>query len=362
MRFAHFAHVWGKRGMTAAERYEQLWRELQLAEEVGFDYAFSVEHHFCPRESWMSAPNFYVVAAAARTRRLRLGAMGHIVPLHQPLRLLEEIAITDQMSHGRIEIGLVPGIQKSYFDPFQIEFSNRREVTLEFARFLKTAYASDGPITFDGSHIHCRDLQISVRPLQRPHPPMWIETRDGATLEFCAREGMHTGYFLLFPRELATARYQPYLQGWQRHGHAGRPNIGYSTVVYVAETDREALDTALQDAGSAYRGLFSYSDDPQEIRAKQLELAAYFRARNEPGSAEILLNLLDPQYLRDRDLILIGSPDTVARKLRGWAEQGSFNTFLGEFNFGELAEEDLLRSIRLFGTEVIPRLRGFEPF
>ena len=65
MRFAHFAHVWGKRGMTPHERYEQLWRELAVADDVGFDYAFSVEHHFTPQESWMSSPNLFAVAAAA---------------------------------------------------------------------------------------------------------------------------------------------------------------------------------------------------------------------------------------------------------------------------------------------------------
>ena len=86
MRFAHFAHVWGKPGMTPHQRYEQLWREIQLCDELEYDFAFSVEHHFTPGESWMSAPNMYVAAAGARTQRIKLGAMGHVVPLHNPLR------------------------------------------------------------------------------------------------------------------------------------------------------------------------------------------------------------------------------------------------------------------------------------
>ena len=115
MRFAHFAHVWGKPAMTPAERYQQLWRELQLADALGFDYGFCVEHHFRPNESWMSAPSLYTVAAAARTRHIRLGGMGHIIPLHHPVRLAEEIALTDQMIDGRLEVGLVPGINPAYF-------------------------------------------------------------------------------------------------------------------------------------------------------------------------------------------------------------------------------------------------------
>lgn len=362
MRFAHFAHVWGKPGMTPAQRYEQLWRELQLADELGFDYGFSVEHHFCPNESWMSSPNLYVVAAAARTKRLRLGAMGHVVSLHHPVRLLEEIALTDQLTNGRIEVGLVPGIIPDYFGPFKADFAGRREITLEFARFMKHAFASDGPIAWDGPRIPYSNFEISVRPVQQPHPPMWMETRDVPTLEFCAREGLNTGYFLMFPRSEAKTRYAPYLAGWKANGWPGTPNIGYSTVVYVDETDQKALDMALADAARAYKGFFSYSDDAAEIRRKQMETADYFRQRGDAKSAEITLNILDPDYLLENDLMLIGSPETVTRKLRAWAEQGSFNTYFGEFNFGSLAEDDLMRSIRLFGEHVIPALRDYEPF
>ncbi len=362
MRFAHFSHVWGKQGMSPRERYEQLWRELILADELGFDYGFSVEHHFCPEESWMSSPSLYAVAAAARTRNIRLGAMGHVVPLHHPVRLLEEIALTDQMTGGRIEVGLVPGILASYFGPFRGDFQNRRDITTEFARFAKAAFAQGGAVDFDGTHIKQKGMELSVQPLQRPYPPMWMETRDKATLEFCAREGLHTGYFLLFPREEAKLRYAPYRQGWKDHGWPGTPNIAYSTVVFVDETDARALDIAAADAGRAYKGFFTYSEDPAEIRKKQEETAAYFETRGEPGAAKIIMNLLDIDYLLANDLVLIGSPDTVAAKLRRWASEGTFNTFFGEFNFGNIGEDDLLRSIRLFGTEVMPKLRDFEPF
>jgi alkanesulfonate monooxygenase SsuD/methylene tetrahydromethanopterin reductase-like flavin-dependent oxidoreductase (luciferase family) len=362
MKFAHMAHVWGKRGMTPQQRYGQLWRELELCDDLGFDYGFSVEHHFTPMESWMSAPNLYTAAAGARTRNLRLGAMGHVVALHHPVRLLEEIAIADQMLGGRLEVGLVPGILPHYFGPFGVEFQTRREVTLEFARFMKVAFAATGPVDFAGKHIKQTQLQLSVDPVQRPHPPMWMETRDRATLEFCAQEGLHTGYFFLFPRSEAKSRYAPYLKGWRDNGFPGTPNIAYSTVVYVDETDEKALAIAREDAGQAYKGFFSYSDDPAEIRDKQLETADYFKQRGEPGAVEIILNMLDPDYLLEHELVLIGSPETVARQLRSWAAEGSFNTFFGEFNFGNLAEADLLRSIRMFGEKVIPQLRGFEPF
>ncbi len=362
MKFAHFAHVWGKPGMSVAERYHQLWRELRLADELGFDYGFCVEHHFRPDESWMSAPSLYTVAGGMQTKRIRLGAMGHIVPLHNPLRLLEEIATADQMLDGRVEVGLVPGINASYFRPFNVAYEQRREVTLEFVELLETAYGATGSFSFEGRFHTAKDVTLSVRPAQQPHPPLWIETRDPATLEFCAKHGINAGYFFLFPRAAAVPRYRAFLARWQEAGWKRKPHIAYSTVVYVDETDDKALKTALKDAGRAYRGFLPATDSEAELQNLQHEFAKLFEARGEPGAAEIVRHLCDAEYLLDHDLILIGSPATVTRKLKDYATEGLFDTFFGEFNFGHLAEEDLMRSIQLFGTEVMPRLRAFEPY
>jgi alkanesulfonate monooxygenase SsuD/methylene tetrahydromethanopterin reductase-like flavin-dependent oxidoreductase (luciferase family) len=362
MKFAHFAHVWGKAGMTPEERYDQLWRELETADAVGFDYGFCVEHHFTPDESWMSAPNIYVTAVAARTKTIRMGGMGHVVPLHHPLRLIEEIALTDQVVHGRLEVGLVPGILPSYFGPFGIDFETRREKTLEFVGLMRAAYTDEPSFSFDGTFNHFKDVKMSINPKQRPHPPLWLETRDPATLEFCAREGINTGYFVLFPRDTAASRYGKYLADWKEAGWDRKPNIAYSTVVYVDETDEKAIDKALDFAGKAYRGFFRGAKNDAELDGMQSALADLHQKRGDPGAAEIIRHLLDKDYLLENDLILIGSPDTVAKKLRQYATEGLFNVFMGEFNFGELAEEDLLRSIRLFGEEVIPKLRDYEPF
>jgi alkanesulfonate monooxygenase SsuD/methylene tetrahydromethanopterin reductase-like flavin-dependent oxidoreductase (luciferase family) len=90
--------------------------------------------------------------------------------------------------------------------------------------------------------------------------------------------------------------------------------------------------------------------------------AKKFIGRGEPGASEIMANLFDADYLRRNDLVFIGSPKTVAEKLRATAEAGLFNVFLGEFNFSDLPAQDVMRSIRLFGEQVIPALRDYEPF
>lgn len=362
MKFAHFSHVWGKRGMTPAQRYEQLWRELELCDELGFDYCFAVEHHFNPDESWMSSGNLYSVGVAQRTKHIRMGAMGHVVPIHQPMRLVEEIAVADQMSHGRVEIGLVPGVSARPFPQFDGDFATRRERVYEFVSLLRTAYASDDGFSFEGRFYRTDEVQLSVLPAQRPHPPVWLETRDPPTLEFCAREGLNTGYFITYPRADAKVRYTKFLADWRRAEWKTTPRIGYSTVVYVDETDAKARDQAMAHAGKAYQGFFAHAKNEAELRQEQEEAAKRHERAGDFEGGVIMRNILNPEYLLERDLILVGSPDTVTAKLKTFSEGGLFNTFMGEFNFGQLAEVDLMRSIRLFGEHVIPALKGFEPF
>ena len=149
MKFAHFSHVWNKPGMTAAERYNQLWRELALADESGFDFGFTVEHHFNPNESWMPSPSIYCGGAAAHTRSLRIGPMGYVAPLYDPIRIAEDAAVLDNVLGGRLELGIVAGIVPDFFVPYRAEFKNRRELTHETLALVKWA-VNQGPFSFNG--------------------------------------------------------------------------------------------------------------------------------------------------------------------------------------------------------------------
>jgi alkanesulfonate monooxygenase SsuD/methylene tetrahydromethanopterin reductase-like flavin-dependent oxidoreductase (luciferase family) len=362
MKFAHFSHVWGKPTMTPHERYEQLWRELELCDALGFDFSFCVEHHFRPDESWMSAPSLYAVAGGMRTKRLRVGTMGYVVPLHNPLRLAEEIAIVDQILGGRLECGLVPGITPAYFEPFGIDYNFRKSPTLEFVDYLRAAYSNRQPFSFSGENHRTENARLAVLPVQRPHPPLWMMSRDPQTLEFCAQNAVNPGYFISFPRLDAAPRYRKFLDDWTRAGHTHKPNIGYSTVVYVDESDEKALEVALFRASRAYEGLLTVALPGERFEDRVARNAQRFVGRREEGAAKIMANLFDPKFLMDNDLVFIGSPRTVAAKLRHASEAGMFNTFMGEFNFADLPEADLMRSIRLFGEKVMPALHSYEPF
>jgi alkanesulfonate monooxygenase SsuD/methylene tetrahydromethanopterin reductase-like flavin-dependent oxidoreductase (luciferase family) len=201
-----------------------------------------------------------------------------------------------------------------------------------------------------------------VPPVQRPHPPLWMMSRDPQTLEFCAKNGISPGYFLVYPRPDAAPRYRKFLADWQAAGHAAKPNIAYCTVVYVDETDEKAVETAAFRASRAYEGFLAPPKPGDTFEQRAADHAKMFVGRGEPGASEIMQHLFDADYLLKHELVFIGSPETVAAKIRAAAESGVFNVFMGEFNFSDLPEADLMRSIRLFGEKVIPALRGYEPF
>jgi alkanesulfonate monooxygenase SsuD/methylene tetrahydromethanopterin reductase-like flavin-dependent oxidoreductase (luciferase family) len=352
MKFAHMSHIWRKPGMSPSARYAQLWRELEVADAVGFDYGFAVEHHFDPRESLSPSPPLYVASAAAHTSRLRLGAMGWLVPLYDPIRVVEEIVALDNLTEGRLDVGLVSGALPKHFEPYKADFEQRRERALEGYELLKAAYAAPEGFSFKGPYHDYENVALQMHPVQRPRPPVWFETRHTPTLSYLAKEAVDTGYVHYVPREEMAALYrEAYLEPWRKAGHARPPDINYWILVYVDETD----DKAWEVAGPSW--VYTYTEIANLDNLIQNRIR-----RGELGGAELLKHFTDPHYMREHDIGLIGSPETVAAKLRAYAEAGLFNTLLGEFNFGFLAEEQVMRSIRLFGEEVIPRLRDYEPY
>ncbi|TMA07748.1 MAG: LLM class flavin-dependent oxidoreductase [Deltaproteobacteria bacterium] len=359
MKFAHFSHVWNKPGMTAARRYEQLWRELATCDELGFDFGFTVEHHFNPNESWMPSPSIYCTGAAARTRRMRHGPMGYVVPLYDPVRIAEDAAVLDNVLNGRLELGLVSGIVPDFFGPYRADFKNRRALANETLALVKQAFSTEGPFSFAGPFHQYENVMLSVKPLQKPHPPLWMQSRDADTLELLAQEGVNTGYLFLVPRKEVAPRYRDYLRSWRQAGHPEKPNIGYWVLVYVDETDEKAVARAKPYFTHCFTKVFGTRDDGG---IGYLILAENFAKPGEPGGAEIAKNAVNLDYLLEHNLAFVGSPKTVTEKIKAAATEGLFNTVLGEFNIGDIGEDDLLRSIRLFGTEVLPALRSFEPY
>ena len=289
--------------------------------------------------------------------------MGFVVPLHHPLRLAEEIAIVDQMSGGRFECGLVPGISPGYFTPFGIDYNFRKSPTFEFVNYLRAAYGEKQPFSFHGDNHKTDSALLAVQPLQKPHPPLWMMSRDPPTLEFCAKEGINTGYFINFPRHEAGAALPQFLADWNKAGHR-RASRTSPTAPWSMSTrpTRRRSRTACSARAAPMRGSCRSPRPGETFEDRLAKQKQRFIDRGEIGASKVMANLFDPDFIMEHELVFVGSPETVAKKLRKAAETGMFNTFMGEFNFADLPEAELMRSIRLFGEKVIPALRDYEPF
>ena len=346
MKFAHFSQPWDRPDMPPAMRYEQMWREVELADKLGFDFGFHSVHHF---HKLRPPTTVYCTATAARTKRIRLGPMGYIVPLYEPMRIVEEASILDNILDGRLELGLVCGAYPEYFRIQHVDWEQRRTMTNEAVLLIKTAFAG-GPFSFKGPYHEYHDVNLSVRPIQRPHPPLWMQSGDPETVRFLAKEGVHAGYFFTVNRKEMPPLFQEYVELWDQAGHEGKPNISYETFVYVDETDEAALTNGTRHVLEGMDWLYG----------NKTSRGVNESPRDRTGS-EILSNVGNIEYLLDRNIVFLGSPETVVKRIRSAAKEGFFNTLLCEFNIGFISEAELMRSIKLFGERVIPALRGFDP-
>jgi alkanesulfonate monooxygenase SsuD/methylene tetrahydromethanopterin reductase-like flavin-dependent oxidoreductase (luciferase family) len=356
VKFAYFSHVWGRPGLAPAQRFCQLWDEIELAEDLGFDYAFSVEHHFTPHESWMPSPAVFCTGAALRTSRIRVGPMGYVAPLHHPLRIAEEVATLDQLLGGRLEVGLAAGVTPEFFRPYGVDFGLRRELTRECIELLRLALAADGPFDISAPRNEVAEVNLSFRGVQRPYPPLWVPTTNRATLRYLAMIGAHTSTTMLLPRSALGVLYRHYVDWWRAAGHGDGPNIGYWTLVHVAETDEEAISRAFPHVVHTLTKTLGYGQaDAGRARPSAVQQSGL-------STADILQHAGDVGFLRQHNLVFVGSPDTVASQIRQAAREGCFNTVLAELNFGFLDEREIRSSASLFAHEVMPALRGYQPY
>ena len=353
MKFAHFSQIFDREGETAAERYEQLWRELKLADDVDFDYGFASVHHF---NHLRPQTTVFCTGAAVRTSRIRIGTIGYTAAFYDPMCVVEEVAVLDNITHGRLEVGLTVGVTQDEFRIYRGDWDNKYALTTELMYLLKKAFTSEKPFDFGGPFHKYEDVRMSVEPLQKPYPPIWFITLTPEHMKVAAKEGANIGYTFFRPRQECAQRVKDFLRMWQGNGHEHVPNIIYLPFVYVDETDDVAVERASHQIVHSMEAIYG-----GEFPTSGVEAAEALEKRGLSGEAEIRRRMYDAEYLLEQDIVFVGSPETVARKIKAAAEEGLFNVFCGEFNMGTMPEEDLMRSIRLFGTQVIPALRDVDP-
>lgn len=330
-------------GRGYAQTYDERLKLLEIADKAGY-YAYHLAEHHGTSLSSTPSPSLFLSAVAQRTSRLRLGALTYVLPLYNPLRLLEELCMLDQLSHGRLEVGIGGGGSPHERLRFGVAPEESRGRFEEVLRLLVMGFTT-GELTFAGKYYQYDGVKTRFRPYQQPYPPMWYPTSHAESIPWLAGQGFSLILSLSqWPNvervaellRLYRAEYAAHRSDAGRvNAHVAEPNIGISAHVHVAETDAKAREQART----------AFADFWTNFTRRYVEIG---QADKYPAH--------DFDQMVDAGTILAGSPDTVRTVLAGHLAQTGANYFLGSFTFGSLPFAAAKTSLELFAREVIPGL------
>ena len=353
MRFGAFFFFQAPPGLAHADIIHDELDQMVWAEELGFDEVWLTEHHFIDYGLAVD-PATLAAAAAARTRRVRIGLAAAILPFHHPLRLAEQLALVDIISNGRLDVGVGRGNRPAEFRGYDVPQEESRERFDETVDVMLRAWTEER-FSHAGRFYTVPEARVIPRPLQRPHPPVYqvCVSKDG--IEGAALRGWPMLNSVLFgPVDQLVANRDLYVQALRKSGR-GEAEIaallgrwGVSRQIYVAPTDAQALAEA-KDAELWYQESFRRFVIPERIEDAHPSLQPGFRAMAE-RLAKVTWDGLVAETLA------FGSPDTVARHMQAMRQMG-VGQVLCWMNFGGLPRDTVRRSMELFAREVMPRFR-----
>jgi alkanesulfonate monooxygenase SsuD/methylene tetrahydromethanopterin reductase-like flavin-dependent oxidoreductase (luciferase family) len=335
LEFGVFDHL-DRNDLPLHDLYEQRLKVIELFDRFGF-YAYHVaEHHFTPL-GMAPSPSVFLSAVGQRTKRLRFGTFVYALPAHHPLRVVEEICMLDHMSGGRLEIGFGRGSV-----PFEIAYygqnaQERQQIYAERLDLILKAFTAD-TLTWQGRYDQFDKVPMEMKPLQRPYPPMWY----GAHSTESAERAAHKRFNIVTNDAPDRARLiiDRYHQVWQRtQTPDAAPKAGVVRFIVVADTDRDA-QTIARRAYLRWRSSFVY-------------LSAMHGAL--PDSP---LNVESFDQLVAQGQAVAGSVDTVRAFLRKQMDISGANYLVGQFCFGDLSLNEMLRSVELFAQHIVPALQA----
>ena len=375
MKFAAFTTVAGSAGEAtdAAGLLDNLRQQTILAEELGFEAIWLGEHHFGPYAVG-DIPNPILLGAdlAARTSRIRIGQMANIAPWWHPIRLAEDLAILDNMTGGRVDVGFGRGIWPYEGPQFHANADPRKDrenrelfrETVELVReiwtneyfshqganyrfpaadtiFSHPMYPPD-PAWQDGERV--MKLRVTPRPYQKPHPPMWMTVSSDNSVTTAAELGLKACYWQPPPRRIRR-RMELYAQ--VRTEREGRPfALGEDQAVMRSTYVASSMEQARREAEEAIMSAFIFNDP---FRGRQV-----FTNPDEVLDPDVQL---DWDFLEPRTL-LVGSPENVVEKIQELQEVCNLGYLLVEFSHMGLPLRKSLRNLETFATKVMPRFTG----
>jgi alkanesulfonate monooxygenase SsuD/methylene tetrahydromethanopterin reductase-like flavin-dependent oxidoreductase (luciferase family) len=336
--------------------YQNALSQVELADRLGYHYAWAVEHHFLEEYSHSPQPEVFLAAASQRTKRIRLGHGSIQLTTNHPARVAEKVACLDLVSNGRVEFGMGEGASITELAPFDRVMEDKQAVWEDGVR-CELPMFKDGGWEYDGPYFKFPLRNVLPKPIQKPHPPGWVACSQLETIELAGRCGIGALGFQFLSAGMAHAWVHAYYNSFvlrQRKLADYQSNCNIAMVSYFmcAETDEEARRRA------------------DGVTFFQFSLAYYSSARNRERAAPGTVCLWDEYQTwktKNPDLArkaltggLIGSPETIRRKLRRFQESHVDQIILLN-QAGRNTHEHICESLELFAREVMPEFTAAEP-
>lgn len=332
--------------------YQNALSQIELADKLNYDYAWEVEHHFLEEYSHSPSPESFLAAASQRTKQIRLGHGIIQITTNHPVRVAERVAVLDLLSNGRCEFGMGEGASITELEPFGVDMATKRAIFEEAVQAIIPMFG-DGGTEHHGKYFNLPLRNVLPKPVQKPHLPLWVACSQLDALVRCGEWGLGALGFQFVSADAAHAWVHAYYNAFVKRqkklaDYQTNPNIALVSYFMCAKTDDEAM--RLADGATFFQF------------ALRAFISASGRKRPPPGT----FNMWD-QYtewkkensdLHQKTLRsgLIGSPDTIRKKLRKFQSSHIDQVVLLN-QAGKNTHEDICASLELFAKEVMPEFQ-----
>ncbi len=339
------------------------WEEM---DRLGYDGVGFNEHH-CSPYGLMNSPNLMAAAAAQRTKKLKLLIYGNLLPLHEPLRLAEEIAMLDCLSGGRVISGFARGIPREY-QVHNVPLSQSRERFEEAYEIVTRAWTED-VFSYSGKFWSYKDVALWPRPVQRPHPPIMIPiVGSQESIEFAGRHniGITPG---LAGGGLRDDIIRHYAKSLRAAGHRITPDhLSLALNAYVADSKEQAVREVAPYHLYFNKTLFSHGSFTETAAQRQAGYVGqnstdYVRPENQRAAAllrEDFRNMTFESFQRQAETMPYGTPKEVTERIIAQAEHAGANMVQIGLNRGAMPHEMFIEQIRRFARDVLPALQAHQ--
>ena len=352
-------------GARTYEEHLKCWEEM---DKLGYDGVGLNEHHTTPH-GLMNSPNMMAAVGAQRTKKLKFLLLGNLVPLHNPLRIAEELAMADCLSHGRILSGFARGVPREY-NVYGVSMGESRARFEEAVDIIMKAW-KEPVFSYEGKFWSYKDIAIWPRPYQQPHPPVWVPfTGSKETIEWAAKHN----FSAVIP-DHHRGLTQDIVGYFAKHLAANGRQITPEQICYFADAyvapDRA---TAIKEYSPFYlyfvhtlwhHGSLEEKSSPKGTGYLSSASYDYIRPENRAGAGVdregmMKTTLADIESKIDKGELAWGNPKDVADQLIAGAERMGSNTLLLNMNVGAMSYEVFLEQIRRFGRDVLPKLQAHQ--